>query len=103
MPRRDCWVPKLAGKSLGIRIADFPGSKPYSSEDHSGMRVCYYVKSGIEDGVTETKTEKVMDLTDLKDPLQAPREVKMLLQEFPTLLEADRHCREAQTKQEKRS
>ncbi|GBN80938.1 hypothetical protein AVEN_72812-1 [Araneus ventricosus] len=56
-----------------------------------------------DEKVTETKTEKVIDLTDLKDSLQALTEVKMLLQEFPTLLEADRHCREAQTKQEKRS
>ncbi|GBM32955.1 hypothetical protein AVEN_268872-1 [Araneus ventricosus] len=51
--------------------------------------------------VMETKTKKVMDLTDLKDSLQALREVKMLLQEFPTLLEATRRCREVQTKQEK--
>ncbi|GBM44759.1 hypothetical protein AVEN_28397-1, partial [Araneus ventricosus] len=30
-----------------------------------------------------------------------PREVKILLQEFPTLLEAARRCRKAKTKQEK--
>ncbi|GBM43165.1 hypothetical protein AVEN_128490-1 [Araneus ventricosus] len=46
----------------------------------------------------ETKTEKVMDLTDLKESLQDLRETKMLLQEFPTLLEPARRCREAPTK-----
>ncbi|GBM17777.1 hypothetical protein AVEN_99657-1 [Araneus ventricosus] len=51
----------------------------------------------------ETKTDKVMDKTDLKDSLQALREVKILLQEFPTLLEATRRCRQAKTEQEKRS
>ncbi|GBN50126.1 hypothetical protein AVEN_4291-1 [Araneus ventricosus] len=35
----------------------------------------------------EIKTDKVTDLADLKDPLQALKGVQMLLQEFPNLLE----------------
>ncbi|GBO15613.1 hypothetical protein AVEN_28287-1 [Araneus ventricosus] len=49
----------------------------------------------------ETTSDEVMHLTDLEDSLQAPREVKILLQEFPTLLEATRRCRQGKTKQEK--
>ncbi|GBO17854.1 hypothetical protein AVEN_28773-1 [Araneus ventricosus] len=49
----------------------------------------------------ETKTDKVTDFADLKDPLQALKGVQMLLQEFPTLLEAARRCRLAKTKQER--
>ncbi|GBL94127.1 hypothetical protein AVEN_185078-1 [Araneus ventricosus] len=54
-----------------------------------------------EEIVKEAKTEKLMDLTDLKDSLQTLREVKMLIQEFPTLLEAAKRCKGASTKQEK--
>ncbi|GBM19681.1 hypothetical protein AVEN_199850-1 [Araneus ventricosus] len=58
-------------------------------------------KERTDEKAKETTTEKIMDLTDLKESLQALREVKMLLQEFPTLLEAARRCRKAPTKQEK--
>ncbi|GBN02437.1 hypothetical protein AVEN_177635-1 [Araneus ventricosus] len=50
---------------------------------------------------TEAKTDEDTVLTNLKDSLQALKEVKMLLQEFPTLLEASRLCIQAKTKQEK--
>ncbi|GBO19934.1 hypothetical protein AVEN_113864-1 [Araneus ventricosus] len=51
---------------------------------------------------TEDKTTVAADLiTDLKEPINAIREVKTLIQEFPTLLEAARLCREAKTKNEK--
>ncbi|GBM83138.1 putative pyruvate dehydrogenase E1 component subunit alpha, mitochondrial [Araneus ventricosus] len=44
---------------------------------------------------TEAKTDEVTDLTDLKDSLQALKEVKMLLQ-----ARSGRHWRQAKTKQE---
>ncbi|GBM29958.1 hypothetical protein AVEN_167436-1 [Araneus ventricosus] len=49
----------------------------------------------------ETTTDKVIDMTDLKDSLQALKEVKTLLPEFPILLEAARLCRQAKSRQEK--
>ncbi|GBM56175.1 hypothetical protein AVEN_226078-1 [Araneus ventricosus] len=54
-----------------------------------------------EEKETEAKTDEVADLADLKDSLQALKEVKILLQEFPTPLEAARRSRQAKTKQEK--
>ncbi|GBM75562.1 hypothetical protein AVEN_88374-1 [Araneus ventricosus] len=59
-------------------------------------------KKKAEEKDAETKANKVMDLTGLTDSLHVLREVKIiLLQEFPTLLEAARRCRQAKTKQEK--
>ncbi|GBM25996.1 hypothetical protein AVEN_223127-1 [Araneus ventricosus] len=46
----------------------------------------------------EAKTDKV---TDLKDSLEALKDMTMLVQEFPALLEAARRCRSAETKQER--
>ncbi|GBM13392.1 hypothetical protein AVEN_54403-1 [Araneus ventricosus] len=54
-----------------------------------------------EEKEREAKTDEVTDLADLKDSLKALKEVEILLQEFPTLLEAARLCRHAKTKQEK--
>ncbi|GBM41637.1 hypothetical protein AVEN_198386-1 [Araneus ventricosus] len=54
-----------------------------------------------EGKIEEVETEQTTDLTDLNESLQALRELKTLIQEFPTLLEAARLCRKAKNKQEK--
>ncbi|GBM47672.1 hypothetical protein AVEN_57064-1 [Araneus ventricosus] len=54
-----------------------------------------------EEKETEAKTNEDTYLADLKDSLQALKEVKILLKEFLTLLEASLRCRQAKTKQEK--
>ncbi|GBM25295.1 hypothetical protein AVEN_172099-1 [Araneus ventricosus] len=47
------------------------------------------------------EAEQTTDLSDLKESLQTLREIKTLIQEFPTLLEAVSLCRKAKNKQEK--
>ncbi|GBM12567.1 hypothetical protein AVEN_188725-1 [Araneus ventricosus] len=54
-----------------------------------------------EGKIEEVDTEQATDLTDFKESLQALRELKTLIQEFPTLLEAERLCRKTKNKQEK--
>ncbi|GBO11703.1 hypothetical protein AVEN_125651-1 [Araneus ventricosus] len=50
---------------------------------------------------TEEKTDDPFDLADIKETIKAIKEVKMLLEEFPTLLEAARLCKSAKTRKEK--
>ncbi|GBN32552.1 hypothetical protein AVEN_169751-1 [Araneus ventricosus] len=49
----------------------------------------------------EKSTDAVDDITELKESLQALKEVKTLIQEFSTLLETARLCRKATIKKEK--
>ncbi|GBN55004.1 hypothetical protein AVEN_205848-1 [Araneus ventricosus] len=49
----------------------------------------------------ETETKEEMDIAELKESLQALKEVQTLIQEFPTILEAAKLCRKAKTKQER--
>ncbi|GBM85745.1 hypothetical protein AVEN_232239-1 [Araneus ventricosus] len=49
---------------------------------------------------TEEKTDDPSDLEDFKESMKAIKEVKTLLDEFPTLLEAARLCKVAKTRTE---
>ncbi|GBM16008.1 hypothetical protein AVEN_108600-1 [Araneus ventricosus] len=51
--------------------------------------------------IDEKATEATEELTDLKASINALKEEKTLIQEFPTLLEAARLCRKAKSKNEK--
>ncbi|GBM03817.1 hypothetical protein AVEN_231293-1 [Araneus ventricosus] len=55
----------------------------------------------MEEKTRERETKEEMDIAELKESLQALREVQTLIQEFPTLLEEAKLCRKAKTKQEK--
>ncbi|GBO37983.1 hypothetical protein AVEN_46350-1 [Araneus ventricosus] len=50
---------------------------------------------------TEEKTDDPFDLEDIKESMKAIKEVKTLLDEFPTLLEVARLCKVAKTRTEK--
>ncbi|GBM97030.1 hypothetical protein AVEN_234753-1 [Araneus ventricosus] len=54
-----------------------------------------------EGKLKEVEAEQTTDLSDFKESLQMLRELKTLIQEFLTLLEAVRLCRKAKNKQEK--
>ncbi|GBN98844.1 hypothetical protein AVEN_64728-1 [Araneus ventricosus] len=100
--------------SLNIDIVDWKGCKalpvvkktserqPRQSYDHAAA-----VQKNKEEQTdrkdAEKKTDNVTELTNLKDSLQALKEVNLLLQEFPTLLKSARLCSKARTKQEKNS
>ncbi|GBN39016.1 hypothetical protein AVEN_58535-1 [Araneus ventricosus] len=58
-------------------------------------------KKKTEEKSTEKNTDVADDLKELKESFQALKEMKTLLLEFPTLLEAARLCRKARTRQEK--
>ncbi|GBO33729.1 hypothetical protein AVEN_258235-1 [Araneus ventricosus] len=49
----------------------------------------------------EERPSTSQDLPDIKESLQAIKDLKSILGEFPTLLEAIRLCKKAKTKQEK--
>ncbi|GBM42216.1 hypothetical protein AVEN_234952-1 [Araneus ventricosus] len=59
-------------------------------------------KTFKNDGKIEEKaTEATEDITDLKASINALKEVKTVIQEFPTLLEAAPLCRKAKSENEK--
>ncbi|GBN46767.1 hypothetical protein AVEN_157039-1 [Araneus ventricosus] len=96
MQTRECGInEKLVEKKgyLGLKgCKAFPVNKKPSVRQPGKRYVQAAADKKRNEAKTEekdmkTKTDKDMDLTDFKGSLQALREVKVLLQKFPTLLE----------------
>ncbi|GBM19334.1 hypothetical protein AVEN_200266-1 [Araneus ventricosus] len=49
----------------------------------------------------ENTIEVIAGLTDIKDSLEALLDLKYLIQEFPTIIEATKKCKQVKTKEEK--
>ncbi|GBM49858.1 hypothetical protein AVEN_191256-1 [Araneus ventricosus] len=114
-PTRECSIkdkiaePKCVNCGESGHLAAWKGCKSYPiikkpSYRQNGKSYAQAASEKVElptKKKTEEKSDDPFDLEDIKDSMKAIKEVKMLLDEFPTLLEAARLSKTAKTRTEK--